>query len=266
MALTNFARAQNTPQAAANLLSSNTSEFPQNSTVVLVHGAWADGSCWRNVILPLQQRGLHVICAPIPMTSLTNDATALNWAWNGPTARWSLWDTPILALWLPRCGKTESNLWSISRRSPRMRARQLQKCFIATHRIRKRPSWFPIPMALYGCRTMGFAERLPTRPLPIKQMLRLPCNGQSRFSAFKRPPQPRLENEALVVFTRRRGPHDQSEDSAIHGRAHGRARAIAQHRSQSDVHGAKSRDRRDPGGSTSNTLAIGPTQTNQIFG
>ena len=86
-ALPNFARAQNPPQAAANLPSSNTSEFPQNSTVVLVHGAWADGSCWRNVILPLQQRGLHVICAPIPLTSLTNDATALNWALertNGP--------------------------------------------------------------------------------------------------------------------------------------------------------------------------------------
>jgi pimeloyl-ACP methyl ester carboxylesterase len=74
--LTVFAHAQNSPQAAANLQS----EFPQNSTVVLVHGAWADGSCWRNVILPLQQRGLHVICAPIPMTSLTNDAAALSWA------------------------------------------------------------------------------------------------------------------------------------------------------------------------------------------
>jgi pimeloyl-ACP methyl ester carboxylesterase len=43
-----------------------------------VHGAWADGSCWRNVILPLEQRRLHVICAPIPMTSLTNDAAALS--------------------------------------------------------------------------------------------------------------------------------------------------------------------------------------------
>jgi hypothetical protein len=30
--------------------------FPQNSTVVLVHGAWADGSCWSNVILPLERR------------------------------------------------------------------------------------------------------------------------------------------------------------------------------------------------------------------
>ena len=52
--------------------------FPQNSTIVLVHGAWADGSCWSNVILPLQRHGLNVICAPIPMTSLTNDIAALS--------------------------------------------------------------------------------------------------------------------------------------------------------------------------------------------
>jgi pimeloyl-ACP methyl ester carboxylesterase len=54
------------------------SSFPQNSTIILVHGAWADGSCWGNVILPLQRQGLNVICAPIPLTSLTNDITALN--------------------------------------------------------------------------------------------------------------------------------------------------------------------------------------------
>jgi pimeloyl-ACP methyl ester carboxylesterase len=52
--------------------------FPQNSTIVLVHGAWADGSCWSNVILPLQRQGLNVICAPIPLTSLTNDVAALS--------------------------------------------------------------------------------------------------------------------------------------------------------------------------------------------
>jgi pimeloyl-ACP methyl ester carboxylesterase len=43
----------------------------------LVHGAWADGSCWSNVVLPLQQRSLRVICAPIPMTTLSDDAAAL---------------------------------------------------------------------------------------------------------------------------------------------------------------------------------------------
>jgi pimeloyl-ACP methyl ester carboxylesterase len=51
--------------------------FRQNSTVVLVHGAWADGSCWRDVILPLERQGLKVICAPIPLTSLTDDISAL---------------------------------------------------------------------------------------------------------------------------------------------------------------------------------------------
>jgi pimeloyl-ACP methyl ester carboxylesterase len=54
------------------------SSFAQDSTVVLVHGAWADGSCWRNVILPLQRQGLEVICAPIPLTSLSDDIAVLN--------------------------------------------------------------------------------------------------------------------------------------------------------------------------------------------
>ena len=78
--LNKFARAQNIAQGAANSRASTTSGFPPNSTILLVHGAWADGSCWRNVILPLEHHGLHVICAPIPMTSLTNDATALSQA------------------------------------------------------------------------------------------------------------------------------------------------------------------------------------------
>jgi pimeloyl-ACP methyl ester carboxylesterase len=51
--------------------------FAQNATAVLVHGAWADGSCWNNIVLPLRQEGLKIICAPIPLTSLTDDITAL---------------------------------------------------------------------------------------------------------------------------------------------------------------------------------------------
>jgi pimeloyl-ACP methyl ester carboxylesterase len=49
----------------------------QNGTVVLVHGAWADGSCWQNIILPLRRHGLKAIAAPIPLTSLTDDVAAL---------------------------------------------------------------------------------------------------------------------------------------------------------------------------------------------
>ena len=49
------------------------SSFAQNGTIVLVHGAWADGSCWQKVILPLREEGLNVTCAPIPLTSLGDD-------------------------------------------------------------------------------------------------------------------------------------------------------------------------------------------------
>ena len=80
--LTEFAQAQNTTQVVASLpgRAANAGEFPQSSTIVLVHAAWADGSCWSNIVLPLEQRGPNVICAPIPLTSLTNDAAALSWA------------------------------------------------------------------------------------------------------------------------------------------------------------------------------------------
>jgi pimeloyl-ACP methyl ester carboxylesterase len=52
-------------------------KFVNNATVVVVHGAWADGSSWQEVIEPLLSQGLHVIAAPIPLTSLRDDAAAL---------------------------------------------------------------------------------------------------------------------------------------------------------------------------------------------
>lgn len=53
------------------------SAFARNAAIVLVHGAWADGSCWQKIILPLQKEGLEVICAPLPLTSLSDDIAAL---------------------------------------------------------------------------------------------------------------------------------------------------------------------------------------------
>jgi len=53
------------------------SNYHETPTVVLVHGAWADGSSWRDVILGLEREGLRVVAAPIPLTSLDDDAGAL---------------------------------------------------------------------------------------------------------------------------------------------------------------------------------------------
>jgi pimeloyl-ACP methyl ester carboxylesterase len=46
--------------------------------VVLVHGAWADGSSWSRVIGPLKAGGLDVVAAPLPLTSLADDVAAVD--------------------------------------------------------------------------------------------------------------------------------------------------------------------------------------------
>jgi pimeloyl-ACP methyl ester carboxylesterase len=47
-------------------------------TVVLAHGAWADGSSWEKVIVGLRTAGLQSVAAPLPLTSLTDDVAALD--------------------------------------------------------------------------------------------------------------------------------------------------------------------------------------------
>jgi pimeloyl-ACP methyl ester carboxylesterase len=49
---------------------------PAVKTVLLVHGAWADGSSWSKVIPLLEARGLHVVSVQIPLTSLADDVAA----------------------------------------------------------------------------------------------------------------------------------------------------------------------------------------------
>jgi len=49
---------------------------PARKNVVLIHGAWADGSSWSKVIALLQPVGLHVVAVQIPLTSLADDVAA----------------------------------------------------------------------------------------------------------------------------------------------------------------------------------------------
>lgn len=46
------------------------------TNVVLVHGAYADGSGWNDVIARLQKAGMHVTSVQNPLTSLADDADA----------------------------------------------------------------------------------------------------------------------------------------------------------------------------------------------
>jgi pimeloyl-ACP methyl ester carboxylesterase len=48
--------------------------------VVLVHGAWADGSCWSSVIESMQAKGYDVTAPQFPETSTENDVARLRQA------------------------------------------------------------------------------------------------------------------------------------------------------------------------------------------
>jgi pimeloyl-ACP methyl ester carboxylesterase len=49
----------------------------ENASVVLVHGAWADGTSWAKVIDPLKAEGIRVAAPSLPLTSLADDTAAL---------------------------------------------------------------------------------------------------------------------------------------------------------------------------------------------
>jgi len=48
----------------------------QVENVVLVHGAWVDGSSWSRVIPLLESKGIHVTAVQLPLTSLADDVAA----------------------------------------------------------------------------------------------------------------------------------------------------------------------------------------------
>src|SRR5437879_8056030 len=70
------------PSAAAD------NSAPRVRNVVLVHGAWADGSSWAKVIPLLEKAGLNAMAVQNPLTSLADDVGAVKRAialQNGPT-------------------------------------------------------------------------------------------------------------------------------------------------------------------------------------
>src|SRR5262245_7960591 len=57
-------------------LSAQPKRAPTVTNIVLVHGAWADGSSWSRVIPLLEARHFHVIAAQLPLTSRSDDVAA----------------------------------------------------------------------------------------------------------------------------------------------------------------------------------------------
>ena len=58
-------------------MSMDQNEMRARPNIVLVHGAWADGSSWSSVIERLQADGYHVTAPQFPLTSLADDVGRL---------------------------------------------------------------------------------------------------------------------------------------------------------------------------------------------
>lgn len=52
--------------------------MPAVKNIVLVHGAWADGSSWSKLIPLLQAKGLHAVAVQNPLSSIADDVASTN--------------------------------------------------------------------------------------------------------------------------------------------------------------------------------------------
>jgi pimeloyl-ACP methyl ester carboxylesterase len=64
------------PQVVAAGTAGPSDASSQQVSVVLVHGAWADGSSWNDVVPLLQAKGLTVVAVQNPLSSLADDVAA----------------------------------------------------------------------------------------------------------------------------------------------------------------------------------------------
>jgi pimeloyl-ACP methyl ester carboxylesterase len=97
----------------------------QVKNIVLVHGAFADGTSWAKVIPILEARGFHVVAVQNPLTSLADDVNAtrrmialqdgpvilVGHSWGGAVITEAGDDPKVaglvyVAAWMPEMGKT----------------------------------------------------------------------------------------------------------------------------------------------------------------
>jgi pimeloyl-ACP methyl ester carboxylesterase len=62
---------------AANLAQAGDDSVFKTRDVILVHGAWADGSSWSKVIPLLERRGFYVTAVQLPLTSVAEDVATV---------------------------------------------------------------------------------------------------------------------------------------------------------------------------------------------
>ena len=216
--------------------------MPANSTaVILTHGAWADGSSWGQVILPLERQGLRVIAAPIPLTSLTDDAVALRRAIERTSG-------PVILVAHAYAGgviaalnnERVKSLVYVAALAPD-KGETVGDVFYRGKPHPKAPQLKPDADGLIWMPENGFKDAFAQNASPdtiaaLGRHAAADCLAVHSGSLARAG----VANEAVVVPGGGRRPHDQSADAAFHGRTHGREDAILPGRSHAARHRAGS--------------------------
>src|ERR1700755_3064987 len=213
--------------AAASLISARGMAAPPTPTkarnVVLVHGLFADGSCWTEVIARLQARGLNVTSVQNPLTTLPEAVASAQRVLDrqdGPTV---LVGHSFSGMIVTEAGvhPNVSALVYVAARAP-----DADEDYTALAKT------YPTPPATAGIVFDGdegrlseeafvrdFAGDLPETKAKVLYAVQQPFHkalltGKTTHAAWRSKP------TYYAVFDR--GPHDQSGPRAIHGQAHGR--------------------------------------------
>jgi len=174
--------------------------FPENATAVLVHGAWADGYCWSNIILPLKRSGLKVICPPLPLTSLTNDTAALNWALERTTGLLVLVGHAYSGAVIAQVREERvKSLVCIAALAPD-EGETVAKMFYRDPKPQESPKLAPDSHDFISIPEVGFHRAVAQTRRPTKRRSRPRCNGPLPLHAFKSPRRHRCGNQSLRGF------------------------------------------------------------------
>jgi len=149
-------------------------------SVVLAHGAWADGSSWARVITALRAEMIQVSAAPLPLTSLTDDVVALNRSLDrteGPIVlAGHAYAGAVIALAHP--GRVKALVY-VTALAPD-EGEKVADVFYRLELHPQAPKLAPDNNGLIWLPDEAFASAFAQHPSAADQRCSLPCSGRSR--------------------------------------------------------------------------------------
>ena len=232
-----------------------------DATVVLVHGAWADGSSWAKVIVALAASGVKAVAAPLPLTSFQDDVAALDRTLErvegpvvlaghayaggviGATRSEKVKALVYVAALAPDEGETVADVFYRGTPHP-----QAPKLAPDAHGL------IYLPEAAFAA---AFAQNASKEELAVLAAVQRPISPACITVKVERPA---VEGSAVLVPRRRAGPHDRRGQSPLHGRADEGSNSFTSCRPHASRDRALDRRRHHPRGDRRSRQRLRPSQ------